>query len=200
MKKMTPLKEGQMKKMTTLVISLLVLMVSAAIAAGYDDGHDEDMISIIAQGRSNISLPQIIGAVAADAKGKVIEARFERLDKFFSFKEGPFVYQVEAITPKGVMEYLVDPADGKIISKRKDRWTYFHDDKIMADLQLTLNQAVIKAEQTTGGRAVSAELEVEDSLAVYQIRMVVDGLSRRILVDPNNGKIYHVNQRPRDDE
>ena len=89
---------------------------------------------------------------------------------------------------------------GKIISKRKDRWTYFHDDKIMADLQLTLNQAVIKAEQTTGGRAVSAELEVEDGLAVFQIRMVVDGLSRRILVDPNNGKIYHVNQRPRDDE
>lgn len=188
-----------MKKMTTLVVSLLVLMVSAAIAAGYDDGHDDDMIAIIAQGRSNISLPQIIGAVAADAKGKVIEARFERLDKFFSFKEGPLVYQVEAITPKGVMEYLVDPADGKIISKRKDRWNFFHDETNVSDLQMTLEQAVTKAEQTTGGRAISADLEVEDGLAVYQIRMAVDGSIRKVLVDPHNGKIYHDGHCKRDD-
>ena len=186
-----------MKKMTTLAVSLLVLLVSTASA----DGHDDDKIAaIIARGRLSISLSQIIGSVAADAKGQVTEVRLERLDKLFSFKEGPLVYKVEVITPNWVMEYLADPVDGKIISKRKDRWDFIHNETNAQVLQMTLEQAVIKAEQTTGGRAVSAELEVEDDLSVYQIKMVVDGSIRKVLVDPHNGKIYSVGQSTSDDE
>lgn len=193
-----------MKKMTILAVSSLVLLVSVAIAAIYDDGHDgghnEDMAAIITQGRSSISLQQVIDTVAADAKGPVTEVDLERLDKPFSFSDGPLVYQVEAMTPNGAMEYLVDPTDGKIMSKSKDRWNFFDDETNVSDLQLTLEQAVTKAEQTTHEKAISAELESEEGLAVYRIKMISEGSSRNLFVNPMNGKVLLSIQGESDDE
>lgn len=163
----------------TLAI-ILVLLAPVASAAG----HDDDIATVITHGRSSLSLQQVINIVDEEAKGQVTEVHFERMD-------GALVYQVEAITPKGVMEYMVDPSDGKIISFSKDRWSFFKDIKNTGKLKVTLEQAVTKAEQATKGKCVSAELEEEDGIAVYQLRMVVDRSIREILVDPNNGKIYY---------
>ena len=165
-----------------LKIQAIILILLSSVASA--SGHDDDIAAVIAHGRSSLSLQQVINIVDEDAKGQVTEVQFKRMD-------GVFVYQVEAISPKGVMEYVVDPADGKIISFSKDRWPLFFNKRNMEDLKLTLEQAVTNAEQTTNGKAFSAELEEEDGLVAYRLGMVMERSIRRILVDPYNGKIYY---------
>ncbi len=178
-----------MNKVIKIQAIILVLLSSVASASG----HDDDIAAVIAHGRSSLSLQQVINIVADDAKGQVIEVHFERMD-------GVLVYQVEASTPKGVMEYVIDPSDGKIISFSKDRWSLFNHIKDTGKLKLTLEQAVTKAEQATNGKCVTAELEEEDGLMVYRLRMVIERSNRRILVDPHNGKIYYDSPSKREDD
>ena len=170
----------------TAVLSILIMPISLAGAKGHDDDHAE----IAAQLQSAISLSQVIKNVAADSKGTVMEVKLERMDKLLSFEEGALVYEVETVTANGVMEYLVDPANGKTILSKKDHWAIFDDGKFKGDFKISLEQAVTKAEKATGKRALAAELEKEDGVVLYEIKMAAGSIFRTVFVDPMNGKVY----------
>ncbi|WP_300668658.1 PepSY domain-containing protein [Desulfoluna sp.] len=169
-------------------LSSLSLLGSVALA----DDHPNGMKAAIARGRANVSLEEVIDKVATDSNGRVVEIHFEEMDSFFSFGDGPLVYEVEAVTPEGVMEYRVDPKDGNIISSNRDRLATFHYRNLPEGMELTLKQAIAKAEKTRVGVVTSATLEEEGGNFFYHLRINEAGTDQSLLIDPLNGNIYPV--------
>lgn len=184
------------KKFTILTAGFLALLGAVALAGDHHDG----MKAAIARGRAEVSLQKVIDKVAADSKGRVVEIDFEEMDSFFSFGDGPLVYEVEAITPEGVMEYKVDPKDGNIISRSKELMGGLAYRNLPDDMELTLKQAVEKAEKTRGGEVVGAKLDKEDGSFLYHIRINEAGTGRTLLIDPLNGTIYPVSSHHSDND
>ena len=176
------------KKFTIMTAVFLALLGSAALAGD----HHKGMAAAIARGRAKVSLQEIIDKVAAESRGRVVKIHFEEMDAFFSFGDGPLVYEVEAVTPEGVMEYRVDPKDGNIISSNKDRLAIFRYRNLPDGMELTLKQAIAKAEKTGDGEVVSAKLEKEEGRFLYHLRINQAGSDRKLLIDPLNGTIYPI--------
>lgn len=183
------------KKFTIITAGFLALLGSTALA----DDHHGGTEAAIARGRAEVSLQEVIDKVAADSKGRVVEIHFEEMGSFFSFGDGPLVYEVEAVTPEGVMEYKVDPKDGNIISSSKDHLADFRYRNLRDGMKFTLKQAIAKAEKE-GGQVVSAKLEKEDGTVLYHIRVNEAGSVRTLLIDPLNGNIYPVSSHLSDKE
>lgn len=184
------------KKFTIMTAGFLALLGSAALA----DDHHGGTEAAIARGRAEVSLQEVIDKVAADSKGRVVEIHFEEMDAFFSFGDGPLVYEVEALTSEGVMEYKVDPKDGNIISRSKELMGGLEYRKLPDDMKLTLKQAVEKAEKTGDGEVVSAKLIKEDGTVIYHVRVNEAGTGRTLLIDPLNGNVYPVSSHHSDEE
>ena len=70
--------------------------------------------------RAGIGLGQAVASAEQHVGGKAAKAEYER-------HEGQWVYDVEVVKGKTVMDVKVDPADGRVIEARADRVD--HDDE-----------------------------------------------------------------------
>jgi uncharacterized membrane protein YkoI len=99
------------------------LAAAAAIAIGgayaAQQGSPENDALAIASAK--ISLTQAISAAEQHVGGKAAKAEYER-DK------GQWVFDVEVVKDKTVMDVKVDPASGKVIAATEDK-TDHDDDK-----------------------------------------------------------------------
>ena len=185
-----------MKTKILILITSLTALLTATSFAGHE--HDE-IVDILMHGRTNVNLEKVIDKVEEVSKGSVIEIRFERMDKLFSFKQAPFVFMVETIGPDGVMEYQLNPTDLEILSKKKDFFSRFKSKKKIDELSINLKEAILKAEQFSGGKAIRAELESMDDIFAYQVQVIKKSEITKILVDPFNGSVYQFSQKEHDE-
>lgn len=89
---------------------LVLALVVGLAPARADDGHDR-ALRALRQGEI-APLPEILAVVARRVPGTVIEVELLR-------RKGRYVYEVEVLTPQGVLvETYVDARDGVILGSR----------------------------------------------------------------------------------
>jgi uncharacterized membrane protein YkoI len=92
--------------------SLLLALAASALgpAAAQPDGHDRALRALRAG--EIAPLPDILATVAERVPGTVIEVELER-------RNGRYVYEVEVLTPQGMLvETYVDAQDRTILDSR----------------------------------------------------------------------------------
>lgn len=98
-----------MKRSTSLTV--LAALSIIAIGSSYASSPKEnDALSIVS---AKISLSQAISAAEQHAGGKASRAEYEQ-------HNGKWVFDVEVVKGKDVMDVKVDPASAKILAASKD--------------------------------------------------------------------------------
>ncbi|WP_019557675.1 PepSY domain-containing protein [Thiomicrorhabdus arctica] len=97
---------------------------------------------------------------------------------------------------KNVMTHLLIPSLFTIGTLGASTCVFASEQENFAvqDMQITLIEAVKIAEQSTGGKTVSAQFEGDDPRAVYEIEIVNKPLAWDIKIDANTGKILQQKQ------
>ena len=70
----------------------------------------------------------------------------------------------------------------------------------VTNAKTSLSQAIVAAEQETGGKAVDTGLENQDGVMAYEIEIAKGNTLQRVLVDSDSGKIIKVMAADADDE
>lgn len=139
---------------------------------------------------TNSSLTQAIAAAESASGGKVVEIRYRVAAGAPGFdaiaaKGGTFSH-LRIATPSN----KVTPVQKSDIPWRGN-WTLRADAKDLADAKLTLSDAVMKAEQITGGPAsaagVAAPLSGDNAVLAYNVKLYKDNDPRRVVIDAVTG-------------
>ena len=176
-----------MKK--ALLVTTICLLLIGIVSVMQDREHDE-LSEIIAFQPDHFDLLHLIEKIEQISRGTVIEVRYEKMDSMFSMDQTPCVFSVESITENGVIEYQVNPSDLRILSKHKDFSPQIKSEAPLQGLAIHLKDAVIMAQNVTGGRALAAEIEDEDGFLIHTIQLVQDNKVQTITVDPLNGTVF----------
>ncbi|HJU19790.1 MAG TPA: PepSY domain-containing protein [Stellaceae bacterium] len=67
-----------------------------------------------------------------------------------------------------------------------------NDAAIMANAKVTLTQAIVAAEQHTGGKAIGADVEQQNGTPFIEVEVVKDNQEQKVLVNPQNGQVAKV--------
>lgn len=71
----------------------------------------------------------------------------------------------------------------------KDRDEKTNEAAIMANAKVTMAQAIATAEQQVGGKAVGSGIEDQNGTVAFEIAVLKDGQTHKVLVDPQTGQI-----------
>lgn len=119
-----------MTHIPSLVARLLVVVIAAGTLAGpahtdddrpTDPGrrghHHDDALAAFQQG-AVLPIAEILGRVAAEVPGEVIEVELERGDRD---DHADWIYELKIITPDGRrLELIVDGATGSLLGQEED--------------------------------------------------------------------------------
>lgn len=101
-----------------LYLAALAALSTTAIGSAYAAKAMEN--DALAVESAKISLIQAVTAAEQHVGGKASRAEFEK-------HKGHWVFDVEVVTSKKVMDVKIDPANGKVIAATEDKVD--HDDK-----------------------------------------------------------------------
>jgi uncharacterized membrane protein YkoI len=139
--------------------------------------------------KAKISVAEAIAAAANHVKGgTVFEATFDAVG-------GPPAYKVKAYQNNAVWEGVVDAQTGAVIGNgttTPESQLDAEDQAEIAGLKraaTSLPQAVAIAEKRAAGKAMAAGLEETAGKIVYEIVLVKNGATRKVVVDPMNGTV-----------
>lgn len=166
-----------------LIASLFTYNIAIA-----DDGQNIKRAMILDSFTTNLS--DIVKA--KEKKGiQVIKAELEKQESIFSTKEEPMIYEI--VTSDGKtdkIKYYIDPMTGKDIdSKKITNWNPFDDDT-QAMTKFSMSQAIDLAVKELGGKVYEAELEEDDGINYYELKILTDSGVKKAIVNPNSGKMY----------
>jgi uncharacterized membrane protein YkoI len=187
-----------MMKKLVYMLAIAVLLAPVLPAWGKEHG-DHNLTQVMAFGRAQVSLLDVIGSVEKASGGRVVGVEIEHQKNLLSSKNGPLMYEVESVIGGTMTTYFADATTGKII-KQKKNWCAALDfdapwkSADFAQVKVSMAQAVADAEKATSGKAMSAKLRVRHGVLFYNIRTVTDGNVKVVLIDPDNGKIYQAPQ------
>jgi uncharacterized membrane protein YkoI len=68
------------------------------------------------------------------------------------------------------------------------------EQKALENAQITLIDAIGRAEKQAGGKALEAMLENKDGTYVYEIHVVTDDGMSRLVIDPSSGEVLSSDQ------
>jgi uncharacterized membrane protein YkoI len=153
------------------------------------------------------SLAQAVRVAEQQTGGRARKAEMER-------ERGVYVYEVKTVSKDGTSRALVDPASGNVlrvdapgfissIGNVFDRDDQREDQAALAQLEassMTLLGAIEAAEKATGGRAVKAGLRSHYGSALFEVKVVKDLATQKVLVDPATAKVVTVPQGNRKDD
>jgi len=142
------------------------------------------------------SLAQAVRAAERQTGGRARKAEMER-------ERGIDVYEVKTISKDGSAKVLVDPASGNVlrvdtpgfvssIANVFDRDDRRKDQAAFARLEasgMTLAGAIDAAQKETGGRAVNAAVKSRYGSTVFEVTVLKDWTTRKVLVDPATAKV-----------
>ena len=156
----------------------------AAPAAAQQPGHPQT------------SLAHAVRIAEQQTGGRARKAEIER-------ERGIDVYEIQTVSKERSAKVLVDPASGKVlrvdtpgfvssIASLFDRDDQRKDQATFARLEassMTLAGAIDAAEKETAGRAVKAALKSQYGSMLFEVSVVKDWTTHKVLVDPATAKV-----------
>ena len=111
-------------------------------------------------------------------------------------ERGVEVYEIDTVLRDRSSTVPVDLASsiGTIFDSEDQREDQALFDRLAA-ISMTLADAVEVAEKETGGRAVEASVGSQYGSTQFQVRVVKDFVTQRVVVDPSTGKVVTVPRR-----
>jgi len=148
------------------------------------------------------SLAQAVRVAEKQTGGRARKAEMER-------ERGVDVYEIKTVSKDGSAKVLVDPASGNIIrvhtpwfgssiANMFDRDDQRKDEAALARLEassMTLAGAIDAAHKETGGRAIKAALKSQYGSTLFEVGVVKDWTTQKVLVDPATAKVVIVPPR-----
>ena len=152
--------------------------------------------------QSSSSLVQAIRVAEQETGGRARKAEMER-------ERGVDAYEIKTVAKDKSAKVLIEPASGKVIrvegpgffdaiANLFDSDDLREDQAAFAQLEaspMTLVAAIAAAERETGGRAVKASLKSQYGQTLFEVGVVKDLISHKVVVDPASGKVAAVAQR-----
>lgn len=169
---------------TTLTATAALMSAGALTFAGAAYSQQEG--DAVALQNAKVSLSQAIDAAKAETGGTAVEAEFEA-------GRGKAFYELDLIAADGSeIEVRVDAETGDVVLAEVDRDERDGDDEDEAvitlaalnGLNMTLEEAILRAETEAGGQAIEAELELEDGQAAFEVELLkADGSEVELTFD-----------------
>lgn len=169
--------------------ALVLAAISAVLAGAGAQASDSDRHLAQALSHAKLSLTEAIRAAEKQGNGQAISAEYE-------FKGGdPAYYEVKVLRSDGekLTRYDLNPDSGKIKEVSDEKF-----EKLFTRIKPTsirnaptsLTRAISTAEQRTGGRAESADVDRDGDQVQYTVKVVkLDGSSEKVKVNGADGKV-----------
>ncbi len=194
-----------MKKQTLAGTALAAVIAVAAIGGGTvvasnggEEGPSARAIITVASGE--ISLKQAIERAERQAGGRAIDAGVDD-------DHGTIAYEVTTVADGIVRHLTIDPRTGVVAAQEPGLVERLIDDDDdaeehagLAQLPLSLTDAVAAAELATGGTATKAELESEDGAAAYEVDVAVADGIQTVVIDGTSGAVMPDDDSEDDDD
>jgi uncharacterized membrane protein YkoI len=160
------------------------LFFAATAQASQSAKHEAEEL-----GRLKISLIEAIIAAEKEGGGKATSAEFQ-------FKRGnPAFFEIKVLSADGkkLTRYDLDPKTGKVQDSHNELVEKLISRLTPDNLRLTpttLTHAITLAQQHSGGRARSADVDRKDDRLEYNIETVeLDGTLHKVRVNASDGKV-----------
>src|ERR1043166_3823250 len=142
------------------------------------------------------SLAQAVRVAEQQTGGRARKAEMER-------NRGTYVYEIKTVSKEKSAKVFVDPASGSVVrtvtpgvisslSHVFDRKDQLKEQAALARLEaspMSLVAAIESAEKETGGRAVEAALASLYGSTLFEVKVVKDLTTHRVVVDSATGKV-----------
>jgi len=173
-----------MRMLSIGVALAAVLLASGTAVASQSAKHQAQELQ-----RSKLTLIEAIMAAEKADGGRTTAAEF-------NFKRGnPAVYEIKVLSPDGkkLTRYDIDPKTGTVKDTHNEVLEKLLTRMSPDNLRLTpttLTHAVYVAQQTSGGRALNADVDRKGDHLEYTVETVkLDGTSHKVTIDGSNGKV-----------
>lgn len=181
----------QTKFLQAPCLSLLLLTAAPAMpnAANMEPETQSQKISpskLTAFQKAKLSVLDAI--TAAESQGKVI-------DVSFSTENGTPIYEVKTYRNNSVWEGRIDASTGQVIGQGKTTPESQLDREDRAELTgiqnapKSLADAVKAAERHSDAKAMSSAVEETGGKIVYEVEVIKNGTSQKLVVDPQTGQV-----------
>ena len=148
------------------------------------------------------SLAQAVRAAEQQTGGRARKAEMERT-------RGTDVYEIKIVSKERSAKVFVDPVSGNVLRVVSpgvissfghvfDREDHVKEQAVLARLEaspMSLVSAIETAERETGGRAVEAALAGFHGSTRFEVRVVKDLTTHRVMVDPATANVVAVPAR-----
>jgi len=145
------------------------------------------------------SLAQAVRVAEQQTGGRARKAEMER-------NRGTYVYEIKTVSKEKSVKVFVDPASGSVVrtvtpgvisslSHVFDRKDQLKEQAALARLEaspMSLVSAIESPERESGGRAVEAALASLYGSTLFEVKVVKDLTTQRVVVDPATGKVAAV--------
>lgn len=142
------------------------------------------------------SLAQAVRVAERQTGERARQAEIER-------EQGVDVYEIDTVSKEGSASVHVDVASGNVVrvdtggfvavlAKVFDRDHQRKDQAALAGLEASsvpLADAIDAAQQETGGRAVKAELKSRYGSTLFEVKVVKDSTTQKVLIDPATARV-----------
>ena len=179
-------------------IFLAALLASGALAAATtggvyganDNDKDDEAREIDAVMTAPVSLAQAIATAEAESQGRTLEAGAEDED-------GRVLYEVTTLADGKIHEFLIDPQSGAVLDREVEE---AEEDDLVAGNVVEIINAMAAAEAASNGKAIEAELEMEDGQAVYEVEVANGDVLTTVLVDATSGQVIALDDEDHDED
>lgn len=161
-------------------------------AVAEEHEHKQEIAAVLA---AKTSPAQAIATAGQVSGGRATKIELEK-------EKSGYLYEVETVSKDRIQKVMVDPASGKVVKTDNEGLIgriFDRDERDdfakLTSSPTTLATAMIAAEQKTGGKAMEARFDNEDSLAVFKVKTVKDNATQRVVVNATTGKVIKVTAR-----
>ena len=171
-------------KASLSIVSLIAIVAALSTGTVYAANAIAQNTSIGAENAKNFSFAD---AGIDPTTAKAVQAEFE-------YEQGQFVYEVEFIVDGTEYEYWIDASNGTVVKKNIENVTLC-DTNVVESTQITLEKAkeIALSDAKLADNGVTfttAELEMEDSIAVYDIEFYTSTNEYEYEINAASGKVH----------
>ncbi len=168
--------------------ALLAAFAAVALVSGAARAADtQKEVREIASAK--VSVNDAIRRAEREGNGKATSVEFKTESK------GPGEYLVKVLSNDNskLMEYRINASNGHIVSAGNEPVEKFFTrvkPEQIASAQTSLSRAINEAEQQSGGKATSAEVERNNDHVLYDVKLAKDdGTTSRVKIDGSTGHL-----------
>lgn len=171
-------------KASLSIVSLIAIVAALSTGTVYAANAIAQNTSIGAENAKNFSFAD---AGIDPTTAKAVQAEFE-------YEQGQFVYEVEFIVDGTEYEYWINASNGTVVKKNIENVT-LSDTNVVESTQITLEKAkeIALSDAKLADNGVTfttAELEMEDSIAVYDIEFYTSTNEYEYEINAASGKVH----------